>query len=196
MSPQKRLSEPVREHHVGRRPAPIRLPWARQNSLWDTPIRTPFASRLGRNLAAEGALVGPATGALNTLIQPAPVYVAFDPNETALVEIEWARAAGKILAEVSTSGGPGEPGVVRAGDLTFLDKVIDRATGTIVARVTIENLVYLFAPGRHVRVRLPNQDEPDAQMAPVAALGSNQIGKNVYGVRKDEKAELASPELG
>ena len=38
-------------------------------NLGYTEIRAPFAGRLGRNQAAKGALVGPASGALNTLVR-------------------------------------------------------------------------------------------------------------------------------
>ena len=86
--------------------------------------------------------------------------------------------------------------MTRTGDLSFLDNVIDRSTGTIVARVTIENHDYAMLPGQYVRVRLLIRDEPNALMAPVAALGSNQMGKYVYVVSKDDKAELRPLELG
>jgi multidrug efflux system membrane fusion protein len=122
-----------------------------------------------------------------------PVYVSFNPSETELVEIERARAAGKVEAEVSTTG---EPSVTRKGELSFLDNVIDRATGTIVARVTIKNEDFALLPGQYVRVKLLLGDEPDALMAPVAALGSSQMGKYVYVVGKDDKAELRPLELG
>jgi multidrug efflux system membrane fusion protein len=156
-------------------------------------IRAPFAGRLGRNLAAKGALVGPSSGALNTLVQLDPLYVTFNPSETELAQIEAARASGKVEAEVST---PGEPSVTRNGEMTFLDNVIDRSTGTIVARVTIQNPDYALLPGQYVRVKLLIRDEPDALMAPVTALGSNQMGKYVYVVGKNDKAELRPLELG
>jgi membrane fusion protein, multidrug efflux system len=156
-------------------------------------IRAPFAGRLGRDQAAKGALVGPATGALNTLVQLDPVYVTFNPSESELGEIRAARAAGKVEAEVST---PGEPGLTRKGELTFLDNVIDRSTGTIAARVTLANPDYALLPGQYVRVRVLLHDEPDALMAPAAALGSNQMGKFVYVVGKGEKAELRQLQLG
>ncbi len=44
-------------------------------NLGYTEIRAPFAGRLGRNQAAKGALVGPVTGALNTLVELDPIYV-------------------------------------------------------------------------------------------------------------------------
>jgi membrane fusion protein, multidrug efflux system len=156
-------------------------------------IRAPFAGRLGRNLAAKGALVGPATGALNTLVQLDPVYVTFNPSESELTEIERARASGTVEAEVST---PGEPSIARKGQLSFLDNVIDRSTGTIVARVTIENHDFALLPGQYIRVRLLIRNEPDALMAPVAALGSNQMGKYVYVVGQGDKAEMRPLELG
>jgi multidrug efflux system membrane fusion protein len=88
-------------------------------------IRAPFSGRLGRNLAAKGALVGPASGSLNTLVELDPIYVTFNPSESQLAEIVAARAAGKVEAEVSEAG---EPQLTRKGELTFLDNGIDKAT--------------------------------------------------------------------
>ena len=51
-------------------------------NLGYTEIRAPFAGKLGRNQAAEGASVSPTTVALNTLVQLDPIYVAFNPGET------------------------------------------------------------------------------------------------------------------
>ncbi|HXT09276.1 MAG TPA: efflux RND transporter periplasmic adaptor subunit [Roseiarcus sp.] len=156
-------------------------------------IRAPFAGRLGRNQAAKGALVGPASGALNTLMQLDPVYVAFNPSESELAEIRAARAAGKVEAQVSV---PGAPSLTRKGELTFLDNVIDHSTGTIAARITLDNPDSALLPGQYVRVKLLLRDEPDALMAPEVALGSNQMGKFVYVVSHDDKAELRQLELG
>jgi multidrug efflux system membrane fusion protein len=156
-------------------------------------IRAPFAGRLGRNLAAKGALVGPATGALNTLVQLDPIYVAFNPSESELADIAAARALGKVEAEVSVAG---RSDLVRKGELTFLDNVVDKATATIVARVTIDNPDFALLPGEYVRVRLHVKDEPDALMAPQAALGSSQMGRFVYVVGEGDKAEQRSITLG
>ena len=162
-------------------------------NLGYTEIRAPFAGRLGRNQAAKGALVGPATGALNTLVELDPIYVTFNPSESDLAEITAARAAGKVDAEISLAG---KPDAIRKGELTFLDNVVDKATGTIAARVTIANPDFALLPGQYVRVRLHIRDEPDAFMAPQTALGSNQMGKFVYVVGAGDKAELRLLTLG
>jgi multidrug efflux system membrane fusion protein len=162
-------------------------------NLGYTEIRAPFAGRLGRNQAAKGALVGPVTGALNTLVELDPIYVSFSPSESELAEIMEARGAGKMEAEISL---PGATGSLRKGELTFLDNVVDKTTGTIAARVTIANPDFALLPGQYVRVRLHIKDEPNALMAPQAALGSSQMGKHVFVVGPDDKAEMRVLTLG
>src|SRR5208337_2597873 len=156
-------------------------------------IRAPFGGRLGRNQASKGALVGPSSGPLNTLVELDPIYVAFNPSESDLGRIAEARAAGKVEAEISLAD---SSELVRKGELTFLDNAVDKATGTIAARVTIANPDFVLLPGQYVRVRLHIRDETDALMAPQAALGSSQMGKYVYVVGADSKAEMRLLTLG
>jgi multidrug efflux system membrane fusion protein len=156
-------------------------------------ITAPFSGRLGRNTAAKGSLVGPATGPLNTLVELDPIYVTFNPSESELADIMTARASGNVEAEISVAGAPQ---LARKGDLTFLDNGIDKATGTIAARVTIANSDFLLLPGQYVQVRLHLKDEPNTLMAPMAALGSSQTGKFVYVVGEGERAEARPLTLG
>src|SRR6202035_2330010 len=143
-----------------------------------TEIRAPFAGRLGRNQAPVGALVSVA-GAVNTLVQLDPIYVTFNPSETDLAEIQKARAAGKIMADVLL---PGETQARHQGELTFIDNAVDRSTGTIVVSATIANRDLSRLPGQYVRIRLAVRSEPDALMVRQTALGSSQLGKYVYVV--------------
>ena len=156
-------------------------------------ITAPFSGRLGRNQAAKGSLVGPTTGPLNTLVQLDPIYVTFNPSESELADIVRARASGNVEAQISVVG---EPQLTRKGELTFLDNTVDKATGTIVARVTIANSDRLLLPGQYVRVRLHLRDDPNALMAPMAALGSSQMGRFVYVVGAGDRAEMRPLTLG
>ena len=90
----------------------------------------------------------------------------------------------------------GETEAHHKGELTFLDNVVDRATGTITARATIANADFTLLPGQYVRVRLHLKDEPDALLVPQAALGSSQLGKYVYVVGEGNKAEQRLVTLG
>jgi multidrug efflux system membrane fusion protein len=158
-----------------------------------TQIRAPFAGRLGRNQAPVGALISVAGAPLNTLVQLDPIYVTFNPSETDLVEIQRARAAGKIAADILL---PGETQARHKGELTFIDNAVDRSTGTIVARATIDNADLSLLPGQYVRIRLAIRTEPDALMVPQTALGSSQLGKYVYVVGKGNKVDQRLVSLG
>jgi membrane fusion protein, multidrug efflux system len=158
-----------------------------------TQIRAPFAGRLGRNQAPVGTLITVGGAPLNTLVQLNPVYVTFNPSESDLAEIQKARAAGKVKAEVLL---PGETKASHSGELTFLDNAVDRSTGTILARATIDNSDLSLLPGQYVRIRLTIGIEPDALMVPQAALGSSQLGKYVYVVGKDNKVDQRLVSLG
>jgi multidrug efflux system membrane fusion protein len=164
-----------------------------QLNLGYTEIRAPFAGRLGRNQAPVGTLVGPGGTVLNNLVQLDPIYVAFNPSETDLIAIAKARHAGKVEAAVLL---PGETQASHKGDLTFIDNMVDRATGTITARATIGNADFTLLPGQYVRVQLHIGDAPDALMAPQIALGSSQLGKYVFVVGEGDKVDKRLVSLG
>lgn len=162
-------------------------------NLGYTEIRAPFPGRLGRNQASVGTLISVAGAPLNTLVQIDPIYVTFNPSETDLAEIEKARAAGSIKAEIFL---PGETQARHKGELTFVDNSIDRSTGTIVARATVSNTDRSLLPGQYVRIRLAIRMEPDALMVPQTALGSSQLGRYVYVVGDGNKADQRLVSLG
>jgi membrane fusion protein, multidrug efflux system len=158
-----------------------------------TQVRAPFSGRLGRNQASVGTLVSPGGSALNTLVQLSPIYVTFNPSETDLAELAQAKAAGKVMAEVSVGGHDQER---HTGELTFLDNSVDRATGTIMARATIANLDRSILPGQYVHVRISLHEIPNALIVPQAAIGSSQLGKYVYIVSSESKVEQRLVSLG
>ncbi len=122
-----------------------------------------------------------------------PIYVTFNPSETDLAEIAQAKAAGKVMVDVSVGGNDQEH---RAGELTFLDNSVDRSTGTIVARATIANLDRSILPGQYVHVRISLHEIPNALLVPQAAIGSSQLGKYVYVVSPESKVEQRLVSLG
>lgn len=159
-----------------------------------TEIRAPFAGRLGRNQAPIGTLITPSAGTpLNTLIQLKPIYVTFNPSETELVDIQSARATGAVEGDVILSGSD-KPRY--HGELSFLDNAISPSTGTIVARVTLNNADMTLMPGQYVRIRLHIGEQVDALLVPQVALGSSQLGKFVYVIGEDNKVEQKLVSVG
>ena len=157
-----------------------------------TEVTAPFDGRLGRTQIHEGAVVTANTTTLNTLVQLDPLNVTINPSETDLPKIQARLAAGGVPAEVRVS----ENGPVSKGKLTFLDNSVDRSTGTLAARVTIDNADRRLLPGQFMRVRLQVDELKNALLAPQVAIGSNQIGKYVYVVGADNKAVRRPVVLG
>jgi multidrug efflux system membrane fusion protein len=151
-----------------------------------TEIRAPFAGRLGKSLVHEGALINAAGTQFNTLVELDPIYVTFNPSQTELAAIVKSRSKGLVAADVQTSDEAQER---YSGMLSFLDNVVDRSTGTITARATISNPDHTLLPGEFVHVRVHIADQPDALLVPQVALGSSQLGRFVYVIGKDGKAE-------
>lgn len=146
-----------------------------------TEIRAPFDGRLGKTQVHEGTLIKEQETNLNNLVQLAPIYATFNPSETDLAEIEKYRSKGDIAVDILLTGET-EPRF--HGKLTFVDNNVDRNTGTITARATIENPGSELLPGQYVRVRLHLTEQPNTLLVPQAALGSSQMGRFVYVIGK------------
>lgn len=162
-------------------------------NLGYTEIHAPFAGRLSRSQVQEGALISATGTNLNTLVQLDPIYVTFNPPETALPIIAKAQAAGLVSAEVTTQD---DPTTHVPGTLSFLDNTVDRTTGTITARVSIANPHRSLLPGQYARVRLSIGQQPDALLIPQIAVGSSQLGRFVYVVSENHKVEQRLVTLG
>ncbi len=162
-------------------------------NLGYTEIRAPFDGRLGRSQVHEGALITVAGTPFNSLVQLDPLYATFNPREADLDRIGKAAAGGAVEADILLTG---ETRARLRGKLSFLDNNVDRATGTITARVVVDNPRRTVLPGQYVRVRLHVGDMDGALLVPQAAVGSSQIGKFVYVVGPDSKAEQRYVSLG
>jgi membrane fusion protein, multidrug efflux system len=164
-----------------------------QLNLGYTDIRAPFAGRLSKSLVHEGALISAAGTQLNTLVQLDPIYITFNPPETDLAAITKAQAGGPVAAEVTIGR---ESTTELSGTLVFLDNTVDHTTGTITARVSVANPAQTLLPGRYARIRLRVGEQPDALLVPQVAVGSSQLGRFVYVVSADHKAEQRIVTLG
>jgi multidrug efflux system membrane fusion protein len=162
-------------------------------NLGYTEIRAPFDGRLGRSQVHEGALITVAGAPFNSLVQLDPIYVTFNPSDTDLSRIAAAAQRSALPAEILLGD---DRGPHLSGKLGFLDNSIDRATGTIAARVTVDNPSRGLLPGQYVRVRLRVGEVEDALLVPQAAVGSSQVGKFVYLVTPDDKADQHYVALG
>jgi multidrug efflux system membrane fusion protein len=150
-------------------------------------LAAPAAGRTGTLLAFPGTLVrANDTQALVVINQMRPIYVEFSVPEQNLPAIQ--RQLGRVRMPVTAHIAEDNRPV--AGELTFVDNAVDRATGTIRLRATFGNEDTRLWPGQFVNVILTLGEEPNALVVPSVAVQSGQSGTYVYVVKQDQTVEM------
>jgi multidrug efflux system membrane fusion protein len=145
-------------------------------------IRAPISGRAGLINVKPGNIIrsgdATATGAIATIVQTKPIYVAFSVPQRLLAELREAEKAGGASVEARPQGATR----VAKGVVAFIDNTIDTATGTITVRARFDNDDELLWPGQLCNLRIALRVEPDAVSIPRSATQAGQAGNFVYVV--------------
>jgi RND family efflux transporter MFP subunit len=142
-------------------------------------IRAPISGRASMAAVKVGNFVRPADlAALATIIQTAPVYVAFALPQTSLPALRQALAAETATIKAVI------PGETRRADghVSMIENTVDPSTGTVTVRATMPNADALLWPGTLVRVQLTLREE-EAVAVPPTAVQVSQTGSFVFVVK-------------
>jgi len=82
------------------------------------------------------------------------------------------------------------------GTLNYVAPTIDRATGTLAVRAILPNRDPVLVPGNFVRVRVGAADEHDSLLVPDAALGTDQGGRYLLVLDKNNTVEQRKVAIG
>jgi RND family efflux transporter MFP subunit len=167
-----------------------------------TEVKAPFDGIVTAREVSLGQLVGagsPTT--LATIVQFNPIYVNFAVSETDVQDIRASiRARGltsedlkKIPIEVGLQSEKGYP---HKGTLDYAAPTITAATGTLLVRGILSNEDRALLPGYFVRVRVPRAEQPDSLLVPDRVIGSDQSGRYVLVVDKNNELQQRKVELG
>lgn len=151
-------------------------------------IAAPIAGRAGRVDVDAGNLVKANDDPpLVTLLAIIPVKVGFAVPERYVGALRARLAAARVPVRAIPRG---ETGDGHEGALSFVDNAVDRSTGTIRLEALFPNRDRALWPGQFVEVALDLSDEPDAVLAPTAAVQSGQNGSFVFVVGADGVAQV------
>jgi RND family efflux transporter MFP subunit len=160
-----------------------------------TNVVAPFDGVVSARLVSIGGLVGAGTTPtqLATIVQLDPIYVNFTASERdALQARENLARAGRspadLLGITVEVGLQTEDGYPHQGKLDYIAPTVDPSTGTLAARAILPNADRVISPGNFARVRIPSQPH-EALLVPDVALGSDQGGRYVLVVNKDNVVE-------
>jgi membrane fusion protein (multidrug efflux system) len=167
-----------------------------------TEIHAPFDGRVGRLQVSAGALVGPNTGSLATVVQQSPIYVTFSLSEPQLVNVlEQLQTDVEGLAGNAASPDvfvelPNGTVLDDPGRIIFLDNRIDPRTGTIALRAAFENDRGLILDGGFVNIRIQALQATPSLLIPQGAVQRDQRGDFVLIVTDQGLVEQRYVTLG
>lgn len=171
-------------------------------NLGYTQVKAPFDGYVTARRVSLGELVG-ANGPtqLATIVQTAPIYVNFNINEQEVLNI---RADMRRLGVTSEElrqypievGLQTDEGYPYRGTLDYVSPTIDRATGTLAVRAILPNQDQVLVPGNFVRVRVGAADEKSSLLVPDAALGTDQGGRYLLVLDKNNLVEQRKVTIG
>jgi RND family efflux transporter MFP subunit len=171
-------------------------------NLGYTQVKAPFDGIVTARLVSLGEYVG-ANGPtqLATIVQTAPIYVNFNISEqdvlTIRADMQRLGITQEELAQYPIEVGlQTDTGYPYHGTLNYVAPTVDRATGTLAVRAILPNRDDALVPGYFVRVRVGAPDEHDSLLVADAALGSDQGGRYLLVVNKDDVVEQRKVTIG
>lgn len=172
-----------------------------ENDLAYTQVTAPFDGIVTARKVSIGAFVSGAGNPLASIVSSDPVYVNFTIGEQESIRIRAMIAERgltqeqlrKVPVEVSLQT---ETGFPHKGTLDYAAPTVDPSTGTQAGRAILDNSKLVLRPGLFVRVRIPLGPPQEDLLVPDTALGTDQAGRYLLVVNKDNVVEQRRVELG
>ena len=164
-------------------------------------IKAPFDGRVSRNLVDlqnfVGGAVQPVT--LATMYKDKYMYAYFNmayaefQNLPPVIIPENKKDSAFLPLYVINVNNPDE---TWKGELDYTAPNVDLQTGTVTVRAIVPNPDEKLLSGMYVKVKVPYKQVPQALVIPETSIGTNQAGRFVYIVDKDDKIALRPLQVG
>jgi RND family efflux transporter MFP subunit len=168
-----------------------------------TQVTAPFDGFVTARQVSVGQYVGGTATptVLASIVQTDPIYATFNVSEQDVIRLraEIARLGltaedlNKVPVEVGLQSETGYP---HHGTLDYRAPTVTQSTGTLAARAVLPNAERVLLPGYFVRVRIPLGEPASALLVPDTAIGSDQVGRYLLVVNKDNVVEQRRIETG
>lgn len=156
----------------------------RQRNLSYTRIKAPVDGRIGTIDVTVGNYVDSSTGTLTTIYSTNPIYVAFPlpvNYYNKLLSVDNGKNINHKVELFTTSGQLYD----KFGVQDFADNKVNQSAGTVMLRATFPNPNGKLLHGEFVKVKIYANNPVKVPVVPMTAVLSNQEGKYVYKLDKD-----------
>ncbi|WP_439594614.1 efflux RND transporter periplasmic adaptor subunit [Falsiroseomonas sp.] len=177
-------------------------------NLGYTEIAAPFAGKVGRSTFSVGAVVGPTSDTLATVVSQDPMRVSFPVNLRTGTELRdrYATRGGADATRVRIRLVTGET-YNQVGRIEFIDPQVDRNTDTVLVRALIPNpprgannsdgsMDRELIDGMFVNVFVEGAEPVQAVVIPRSAVLQDQAGNYVWVLDGENKPSRRPLTLG
>lgn len=172
-----------------------------ENDLAYTQVTAPFDGIVTARKVSLGAFVSGNGMALASIVSSDPIYVNFSIGEQETIRVRAMIAERgltpaelkKVPVEVSLQTETGYP---HKGTLDYAAPNVDPSTGTLAGRAVLDNPKHVLLPGLFVKVRIPLGPPKEELLVPDTALGTDQRGRYLLVVDKDNVVQQHRVEPG
>lgn len=145
-------------------------------------LRAPFDGWIGRLNFDVGAVVGPGSGPITSVLVTDPMYVEFQVNEADFIAFrragaESADAVARTLDLTLTLSDGAR--YEQSGTLDFADVQTDASTGTVAIRAVFPNPGAVLVPGLYVTLKVAGHAGDQRVLVPQVAIQETLEGKFV-----------------
>lgn len=170
-----------------------------QTNLGYCYIKAPFNGRVSRNLTDQGNFVGGALQpvTLATMYRDNNMYAYFNMAYAEFQNLPPVNETGKPenLMPLSVSDAA-KPDKMWKGALDYTSPNVDLQTGTVSVRAIVPNPDEELLSGMYVKVKVPYKQAPNALLIPETSIGTNQTGRFVYIIGKNDQIVLQPLKVG
>lgn len=185
----------LRQAQAGTKQAEINLSY--------TQVKAPFDGIVTARQVSVGELVGAGGAAtvLASIVQLDPIYAQFSISQADVQRIR-AKIAQRGLTPEDLKKIPVEIGLEtengypHKGMLDYAAPSVSSTTGTLLARAVFSNPRHVLLPGYFARVRVPLGIDPNRLLVPDRALGSDQGGRYLLVLGKNDTVEQRPVKIG
>lgn len=169
-----------------------------------TEVRAPFDGQMSKRYVDPGNTVGGSgqRTVLADILQLDPIYVVANLSETEFLTVR-KNLNQRMPSHAELLQVPVEVGMENQNDYPFRGTIqyvapgIDPKTGTLFVRGVLDNPNHRLLPGFFVQIRLPKARVlPGALLVPDRAVQSDQVGRFLYVLNKDDAVEQRYVQLG
>ncbi len=162
--------------------------------LENTVVRAPISGRTGQLAMKAGNLVRAQSDALLVINELRPVMVRFSIPENDFEEMRRRAGLDRPLA-VRVKPNVGDSTQKITGTLTFIDNIVDKATGSVLLKARVANENRLLWPGQFVTVGLELSIDSAAVTVPAEAVVTSAAGTFVF-IADSGKAKRVAVKIG